>query len=239
MRQRFVLSLLVIAVLTSVLTSLASAQTRGSGIQLPPDSARYLISKDVGGNRWAISYNLADRTVTGNVFPTDGGAPQFVWCEEISRTSSPDPAAVQVSLRCSGAPPCERAPCPASAWVPIGDVQVPGSFLLPPGTQSTLSGNVQPILTTSCAISAACHGADGREPRLSEGLAHGSTVDVPAIQDSTKDFVARFSPDGSYLLDKVLGVASSGSEMPPDGRPLGTAEIDAISNWIREGAADN
>jgi hypothetical protein len=235
MPQRFALATL--ALLLAALP--VHAQSRGSGIQLGPDSARYLISKDVGGNRWAISYNLADKTVTGNVFPTDGGDPQFVWCEEVSKTASPDPAAVQVTLDCFGAPPCEQAPCPPSAWVPIGEVQVPGSFLLPAGTRATLSANVQPILTASCAISAACHAADGRAPVLTAGRSRGATVDVPAIQDSSKDFVARFSPEGSYLLDKVLGVASSGEPMPPEGRPLTTAEIDAIRDWIREGAADN
>jgi hypothetical protein len=236
MRQRLVPSLVTLLLLAP---PVVWAQSRGSGIQLGPDSARYLISKDVGENRWAISYNLADKTVTGNVFPTDGGEPQFVWCEEISRTGSPDPAAVQITLGCFGAPPCAAAPCAASAWVPIGEVQVPGSFLLPVGTRSTLGGNVQPIFTASCAISAACHAADGRAPVLSEGRTHGATVDVPAVQDSTKDFVARFSTEASYLLDKVLGIASSGDAMPPDGRPLSTAEIDAIRDWILEGAADN
>jgi hypothetical protein len=235
MPQRLAFSLLALLFLTSP----AAAQPRGSGIQLGPDSARYLISKDVAGNRWAISYNLADKTVTGNVFPTDGGDPQFVWCEEVSRTDSSDPAAIEITLGCFGAPPCERAQCAASAWVAIGEVQVPGSFLLPPGTQSTLGGNVQPILTASCAISAACHAADGRAPVLVEGRSHGETVDVAAIQDSSKDFVARFSPDGSYLLDKILGTASSGDPMPPAGRPLGNAEVDAIRAWILEGAADN
>src|SRR5262245_33134887 len=148
MQHRFVPCL----VLLLALASPVAAQTRGSGIQLGPDSANYLISKDVAGNRWAISYDLSDGTVTGNVFPTDGGEPQFGWCEEIARTSSPDPATIEVTLRCFGAPPCDRAPCSADAWVPIGEVPVPGSFLLPPGTQSTLSGNVQPILNASCAI---------------------------------------------------------------------------------------
>jgi hypothetical protein len=231
---------LALALVAAALTPTpARAQTRGSGIQLTPDSARYLISKDVGLNRWAISYNLADKTITGNVFPTDGSAPQFVWCERVSQTTSPDPATIQVTLDCFGAPPCEASPCLATSWTPIGQVEVPGSFLLPVATGSTLSGNVQPIFTASCAISSACHAADGREPVLTEGRAHAATVGVPAIQDSTRDFVDPFSPDGSYLLDKILGVASSGSEMPPDGRPLGSAEVEAIRTWILEGAANN
>ncbi|MEY4949181.1 MAG: hypothetical protein RL698_1392, partial [Pseudomonadota bacterium] len=54
------------------------ALARESGIQLAPESDRYFISKDVGQERWAITYNLDDKTVTGNVFPLDGGAPTFL-----------------------------------------------------------------------------------------------------------------------------------------------------------------
>ncbi len=54
------------ALATVVVASFASgAFAQGSGIQQTPDSARYLISKDVGNERWAITYNLDDRTVTG------------------------------------------------------------------------------------------------------------------------------------------------------------------------------
>src|SRR5262245_1237489 len=53
---------------------------RQSGVQISPDGKRVLISKDVGDERWAITLN-DDNTVTGNVFPQDGGPPQFVWCE--------------------------------------------------------------------------------------------------------------------------------------------------------------
>jgi hypothetical protein len=236
---RFTIRSLAVALVAIGLVPVPARAQRGSGIQLTPDSARYLISKDVGVNRWAISYDLADETITGNVFPTDGSAPQFVWCERLSQTTNPDPAAIEVTLDCFGAPPCESSPCLASSWTAIGQVQVPGSFLLPVATRSTLSGNVQPIFTQSCAVSSACHAADGREPVLAEGRAHASVFEVPAIQDSTKDFVAPFSPDGSYLLDKILGIASSGSEMPPDGRPLGSAEVESIRRWILEGAADN
>ena len=37
---------------------------RSSGIQLTPDSGRYLINKDVGTERWSISFNVGDGTVT-------------------------------------------------------------------------------------------------------------------------------------------------------------------------------
>ena len=56
------------ALATALVASLATgASAQGSGLQQTPDSARYLISKDVGAERWAISFNLSDQTVTGNV----------------------------------------------------------------------------------------------------------------------------------------------------------------------------
>lgn len=60
-------------------TGEAAAQ-RESGIQRTPDGARVLVSKDVGGQRYAITLNVADGTATGNVFSADGSAPQFISC---------------------------------------------------------------------------------------------------------------------------------------------------------------
>ncbi len=58
-----------------------AAAQRESGIQRTPDNARVLVSKDVGGERYAITLNTADGTVTGNVFSTNGSAPQFISCD--------------------------------------------------------------------------------------------------------------------------------------------------------------
>ena len=213
---------------------------RQSGIQLTPDSGRYLISKDVGTDRWAISYNLDDHTVTGNVFPTNGGPPQFVWCSTVSVDQAPNPADAQYNLSCEFAQPCAAAPCSDAAWklgAPV-PVTVAGSFLLPPATLSTLAGNVQPIFTASCSNSDACH-ADNRIPDLQAGRSWAATFDVVATQNPAKFFVAPFDQAQSYLLDKVLGIQSSGGRMPQGAPPLTEAQISAIRNWILEGAANN
>jgi len=222
-----------------VLPAPAAAQ-RASGIQLSPDSARYLISKDVGSDRWAIAYNLDDKTVTGNVFSTAGSAPQFVWCSTTSIDQAPNPADAQYNLSCQFAGPCAEAPCNGSVWTvsaPI-DVTVPGSFLLPPNTQATLAGNVQPVFTATCANSDACH-ANNRVPDLLPGRTYAATFDVPSVQDPAKFFVAAFDPGASYLLDKILGIQSSGARMPQGGTPLDEAQTNAVRNWILEGAANN
>jgi hypothetical protein len=55
----------------------ARAQRR---IDWTQDRDTRIITKDVGSERWAITVNPNDGTVSGNVYRTDGGPPQFVWC---------------------------------------------------------------------------------------------------------------------------------------------------------------
>jgi len=228
------------ALLASLLVPASARAQRASGIQLTPDSARYLISKDVDTDRWAITYNLEDDTVTGNVFSTTGGVPQFVWCSVVSVDQSPDPAEAQYDLSCQFTGPCDAAPCTREAWDvnPPVPVTVPGSFLLPSGTQATLAGNVQPIFTATCANSDACH-ADNRAPDLLPGRTWAATFDVPSIQVPEKPFVAPFDADGSYLLDKILGIQASGARMPLGATPLDPAQTELVRRWILEGAANN
>jgi hypothetical protein len=62
----------------------ARAAERESGIQRSPDRKRTLVSKDVEGQRYAITLNSEDFSVTGNVFFTDGGPPKFIGCTRVS-----------------------------------------------------------------------------------------------------------------------------------------------------------
>ncbi len=102
----------------------ASGQS-GSGVQVTPDEARTVVSKDVGTERWAITRNRADGSVTGNVFFPDGSAPQFVWCEELAVSGG------NITLRCLGANRCPLAPCVADEWALIGEVTIGQSFFGP------------------------------------------------------------------------------------------------------------
>ena len=229
------------ALATVLVASVASgAAAQGSGIQQTPDSARYLISKDVGAERWAISYNLGDDTVTGNVFKTDGSAPSFIWCRIVGEAPSSNPADNQYTLDCYGADACTAAPCTESQWSLIAaGIQLPGSFLLPNDTKATFSGNVQPIFTQSCATNLACHVAGGAGPvDLSAPGSYAAIFEVPASQDPTKSYVTPFNADASYLFDKVIGTGL-GSRMPLGAPPLSAEQEAAIRNWILEGAAQN
>ncbi len=114
-----------LAALAALLLCAPTARAK-SGVQLTPDGKRTLISKDVGTERWAITLNADDSSVTGNVFQSGGGEPQFVWCEETGRGGG------TVSLRCSGASRCPLDPCGPEDWGIIADVELPETFLLPP-----------------------------------------------------------------------------------------------------------
>ena len=91
------------------------------------------------------------------------------------------------------------------------------------------------VFTPKCAI---CHNGVGAVlPGVmnltSEAASLASLVDVPSIQDMNQDRVEPGMPDMSYLVDKIDGTALT--QMPPTG-PLPQAEIDAIIQWITDGA---
>jgi Right handed beta helix region len=118
--QAFLVAVLVIAVAAE-----SPAQT---GVQITRDERAILINKDVGDQRWAITYDPDSRTATGNVFFPSGGDPAFVWCNEMEMVGD------QVSFACFGADKCNDAPCSTDAWTFIDDVTLPFAFFLPPGT---------------------------------------------------------------------------------------------------------
>ncbi len=105
--------------------------------------------------------------------------------------------------------------------------------------------DIQPILTQKCT-NAACH--DGADPQegmdLTEGNSHENLVGVVANQCELVDNRERVdptNPDGSYLIDKILGVDLCGQtvqRMPAGGDPLSENEVEAIRKWIEQGADD-
>lgn len=115
-----------IVALAAISTISAPAEVRAqSGIQITPDGKRVLVSKDVGTERWALTRNLSDGAVTGNVFTTGGGDPQFVACSESGRSGE------NLSMRCEGADRCLLTPCTRDEWIFIADVTLPASFFEP------------------------------------------------------------------------------------------------------------
>jgi hypothetical protein len=98
--------------------------TRASGIQVTPNDKGVLVNKDVQDERWTITRNLDNLTVTGNVFMSSGGDPLFLFCTQLDQVGD------DLKLRCSGANSCSATSCPAFAV--IADVTLPLSFFTPP-----------------------------------------------------------------------------------------------------------
>ena len=114
---------------------------RASGIQVTPDDKRTLISKEVGGARWAITRNADDGSVTGNVYFPDGGEPLFLFCEETEANDD------EVTLSCSGAEGCVAPPC--GGFSAIDEVTLPVEFFalpqpLPDGPLGTRRFSIDP-----------------------------------------------------------------------------------------------
>jgi hypothetical protein len=117
---------------------------RQSGIQRRPDGKGVLVSKDVGGERYAITANADDGSLTGNVFFTDGRPPVFLYCQSLGGTA----------YSCSGADRCSTTTCAPYSFlanitlpqdfftVPdgcpsfqdVGSVDLPGDFFSVPST---------------------------------------------------------------------------------------------------------
>jgi hypothetical protein len=129
--QKFLAAL--IAARTSARGVEADTVSSNKGIQATPDGKHVLVSKDVGSDRWAISANADDGTLSGNVFRGEGSAPAFVWCSQIDDDFNPDIRNRIATYACFGSDPCPATPCDVQhQWVLIANnVQLRGSFFLP------------------------------------------------------------------------------------------------------------
>lgn len=92
------------------------------------------------------------------------------------------------------------------------------------------------IFNQSCAFSG-CHVSGSVSPDLS-GNTHSNIYNK---QSSTgMDYIEPNDPSNSYLLQKVLGASGiSGSRMPISVSTLTQTQIDAITDWINDGAKNN
>lgn len=95
------------------------------------------------------------------------------------------------------------------------------------------------VFTPICSV---CHqGAGAPEGmQLSAGQAYAMIVGVPSQEVPTLDRILPDNPDESYLVQKIMGTAAVGAQMP-DGCPitqpcLDAATIDLIRQWVSEGA---
>jgi hypothetical protein len=102
--------------------------------------------------------------------------------------------------------------------------------------------DVQPIFTASC-VAAGCH--SGARPKedlsLVAGEAYDELVGVATSQcGGGRTLVEPGNSGVSYLMQKLLGFdLCTGSQMPKAGQSIPAAELEAIGNWICQGAPNN
>jgi hypothetical protein len=101
---------------------------------------------------------------------------------------------------------------------------------------ATYATTVQPLFDAHCA-SEQCHGAeeDGGL-RLTPDVSYGELVNVPSMQMPSVMRVLPADPDSSYLIIKMGDSPPLGNRMPLGQAPLSPADVEAIRNWIAEGA---
>ena len=194
--------LAALAIALCAFACLPAAASGQSGIRTTPDGKRILINKDVGGERWAIARNVADGTVTGNVFRPDGGAPQFLWCEEESRAGG------EVELSCLGADRCPLAPCAGDEWQFIATVRLPEELFSPPvGAAGALSPAAADAVARGVAapLLATVGGARPARPASARGMGSlpGQTVQLLAA-------------DADRARTTDSGTPSAGVQLTPD-----------------------
>jgi hypothetical protein len=122
---------------------------------------------------------------------------------------------------------CGKEPCPTEA---VNGVAENPSF----------NTDIQPILSTNCAVSN-CHNSFAAAGlNLSENVARGGLVNQSSKQVADKKLVLPENPDDSYLVIKLENRQTNGtSRMPLGVAALSDEKIQLIKNWITKGAKDN
>jgi hypothetical protein len=114
-----------------------------------------------------------------------------------------------------------------------------GGFLLPPvpGLQPTLASIQDNVFSIDCAVPG-CHGGASAQQglRLDAGFAYGNLVNVASPRDPSLIRVIPGDPDNSFIIRKLEGTQTLGDRMPDGGPYLPQSTIDAIRQWIANGA---
>lgn len=128
---------------------------------------------------------------------------------------------------------------PACAEPVVGPA-VPGGGIIP--VEPTLSSISATVFVPRCT-STACHAGTGSAPvDLTAGAAWASLYYAPSTQTELMPLVTPLDPDQSYLMLKLRGThgaVGSGAIMPPDGDTLGDDALQAIADWITNGAPND
>jgi hypothetical protein len=96
------------------------------------------------------------------------------------------------------------------------------------------------VFTPTCAFSS-CHGAVAPQKAMSlaAGRTYASVVDQESTTNPGVKRVAPGDPDGSLLLQAVLGIAPDVRPMPLNSPQLDATRLRMLREWIASGAPDN
>lgn len=127
---------------------------------------------------------------------------------------------------------------------PSGDGTAGGNFMAEfqvAGIEPTLASIQDNVFTPICS---GCHTGQGGTLPSSMDLTSVTAsfmalVNVPSEEDAALDRVTPGDPDNSYLVHKIEGTAAAPNDtrMPLGGAPLDQSTIDAIRQWITNGAS--
>lgn len=127
-----------------------------------------------------------------------------------------------------------------SGSFPSGNGTAGGDFVAEfavDGVQPTLQSIQDNVFTPICS---GCHTGGGGAAMLDLTALTASftnLVDIASVEVPSLDRVEPGDPDASYLIQKLEGTAAVGGQMPLGGTPLDQATIDAIRQWIADGAS--
>jgi hypothetical protein len=108
--------------------------------------------------------------------------------------------------------------------------------------QPLLSDIQAKIFTPSCAGFSSCHPTNGpAKCDLTAGRSWSTLVGKPAVVNHARTLVVPGDPEASFLIAKLRGhlTEDDGDPMPLRNPPLPEEAIQAIEQWILEGAQDN
>lgn len=111
-----------------LLSSLIPPAALAADVQWTLERDTTIVNTEVGDERWTITYRVADGRVIGNVHHTDGSPPSFVQCNRTEINGNEE------TFECFGADACTAAPC-KDQFTELGEVSVPTSLFLPPGSE--------------------------------------------------------------------------------------------------------
>lgn len=152
----------IVAALAMMLFGTSVVNAAPTGVQWTLDGLRILVNKDVGAERWAITWNLSDVSTTGNVFFQDDRSPSFIGCEKIGHDFVSSIGELDLQYRCFGSDAAFGG-FHFADWNLISDsVFLPASFFIPQAETCDLSAAVNGPNAAFASSFWQCSGNGGR-----------------------------------------------------------------------------